>query len=238
MEHDDPNKSVPEGTIYDATGKRTIDPSESYEAAKKDFWKTLRNQHPRTAATGKYAVEIGKKKKRAPYIVGFILFVLAIFAGSVSTHFSRWPLVAREFRKISTFTSQIGIAPRATVPRSSFSILVARIEGDVGDKVQTLLANSFHDRPAISVVRLDRISSVIDSRQPNEEQAKANESASSLLHAESADILIWGYVLPVAEPTVEVGPKNWTGRIDNPTIENRSPCPKNDGSIIPSSKPK
>lgn len=39
-------------------------------------------------------------------------------------------------------------------------------------------------------------------------------------------------------PHHEVDPENWTGRIDNPTIETRSPCPRNDVSIIRSSKPK
>ncbi len=34
-----------------------------------------------------------------------------------------------------------------------------------------------------------------------------------------------------ADTPTEVDPENWTDRIDHPSIENRTPCPKNDVSI-------
>ena len=45
------------------------------------------------------------------------------------------------------------------------------------------------------------------------------------------------YSATTTPPPSEVDPENWTGGIDNPRSNQRSPCPRNDVSIIRSSKP-
>ena len=84
--------------------------------------------------------------------------------------------------------------PMPRVDSQRFSIVVARIQNDIGQQLQEIIASDLADFEAIHVLTLDR-SVTVEGQDPEKSFLAAREKARDFLDEMSATVMIWGKIL-------------------------------------------